>query len=37
MPTPAFGTIVSLADALAIPVEDLAVAWRQDLPARPLP
>ena len=28
LPTPAFGTIVCLADALALPVQDLAARWR---------
>jgi transcriptional regulator with XRE-family HTH domain len=31
LPTPAFGTIVSLSDVLGIPLEDLAAAWRADL------
>lgn len=30
LPTPAFGTIVSLADALDVPIEQLAAAWRAD-------
>jgi transcriptional regulator with XRE-family HTH domain len=28
LPTPAFGTIVSLSDALDISLDDLAAAWR---------
>lgn len=32
LPTPAFGTIVCLSDALGLPIEDLASAWRDALP-----
>ncbi|MCW2901273.1 MAG: putative transcriptional regulator [Streptosporangiaceae bacterium] len=32
LPTPAFGTIVRLSDALGLPIRDLAAAWRNDLP-----
>lgn len=32
LPTPAFGTIVGLSDALGLPLADLAAAWRDDLP-----
>lgn len=28
LPTPAFGTIVGIADALGLPVHDLATVWR---------
>ena len=32
LPTPAFGTIVRLSDALELPIQDLATAWRSDVP-----
>lgn len=32
LPTPAFGTIVCLSDALGLPVQDLATAWRNEVP-----
>jgi DNA-binding XRE family transcriptional regulator len=31
LPTPSFGTIVCLSDALGVPLHDLAAAWRNDL------
>jgi transcriptional regulator with XRE-family HTH domain len=31
LPTPAFGTVASLSDVLALPIEDLAAAWRDGL------
>jgi transcriptional regulator with XRE-family HTH domain len=34
LPTPAFGTIVSLSDVLGVPLDVLAAAWRADLPLR---
>jgi transcriptional regulator with XRE-family HTH domain len=34
LPTPAFGTIVSLSDVLGVPLEDLAAVWRAGLPFR---
>lgn len=34
LPTPAFGTIVSLSDVLGVPLEELAAAWRADLSLR---
>jgi transcriptional regulator with XRE-family HTH domain len=30
LPTPSFGTIVCLSDALGVPLHDLAAAWRND-------
>ncbi|OON71417.1 helix-turn-helix domain-containing protein [Streptomyces tsukubensis] len=30
MPTPAFGTVVRLSEALGVPLSELAVAWRTD-------
>jgi transcriptional regulator with XRE-family HTH domain len=32
LPTPAFGTIVCLSDALGLPMQELAAAWRDGLP-----
>lgn len=32
LPTPAFGTIVRLSDALGLPMHDLAAAWRSEHP-----
>ena len=32
LPTPAFGTIVCLSDALGLPMHELAAAWRDGLP-----
>lgn len=32
LPTPAFGTIVCLGDALGLTMTDLAAVWRDDLP-----
>ena len=34
LPTPAFGTIVSLSDALGITLDDIAAVWRADLSLR---
>lgn len=34
LPTPAFGTIVSLSDVLGVSLNDLAAVWRADLPLR---
>lgn len=34
LPTPAFGTIVSLSEVLGVPLRDLAAAWRADPPLR---
>ncbi len=31
LPTPAFGTVVCLGDALGLPIQDLAAAWRNGL------
>ena len=31
LPTPSFATIVCLSDALGVPLQDLAAAWRNDL------
>jgi transcriptional regulator with XRE-family HTH domain len=31
LPTPAFGTIACLSDVLDLPIQDLAVAWRNAL------
>ncbi|MCK2238591.1 MULTISPECIES: helix-turn-helix transcriptional regulator [unclassified Crossiella] len=30
LPSPAFGTIVRLSEALDLPIQDLAAAWRDD-------
>ncbi|WP_030902214.1 helix-turn-helix domain-containing protein [Streptomyces sp. NRRL F-5126] len=30
LPTPAFGTIVRLSEALGVPLSELALAWRTD-------
>ena len=32
LPSPAFGTIVCLSDALGLPVQELAAAWRDSQP-----
>jgi transcriptional regulator with XRE-family HTH domain len=32
LPTPAFGTIVCLSDALGLPMHELAAVWRDGLP-----
>ncbi|MBA8824705.1 DNA-binding XRE family transcriptional regulator [Saccharopolyspora lacisalsi] len=32
LPTPAFGTVVRLGDALGLAVQDLAAVWRDDPP-----
>lgn len=32
MPSPAFGTIVRLSDALGLSIHDVAATWRADLP-----
>ena len=32
LPTPAFGTIVCLSDALGLPMQELAAAWRDSQP-----
>ncbi|MEP7026077.1 MAG: helix-turn-helix transcriptional regulator [Actinomycetota bacterium] len=32
LPTPAFGTVVSLSDALGVPMHELAAVWRSGLP-----
>lgn len=35
LPTPAFGTVVRLSDALGLSLEELADAWRGDLALEP--
>jgi transcriptional regulator with XRE-family HTH domain len=32
LPSPAFGTIVCLGDALGLPIQELAAAWRDSRP-----
>jgi transcriptional regulator with XRE-family HTH domain len=32
LPTPAFGTIARLSEALDLPIQDLAAVWRNGLP-----
>jgi transcriptional regulator with XRE-family HTH domain len=32
LPSPAFGTIVCLSDALGLPMQELAAAWREGRP-----
>jgi len=34
LPTPAFGTVVALSEVLGVPLEELAAAWRANLPLR---